>query len=213
MRFYYFFLACLMLSATPAIARPVSYPGGWTLMQKNDMNANTLHWHYSPTPNYSVGYKGEYWREEEWQFHGIQVNYLAKRWNMPQAQANLYLKAGAGMAYQDAQGKDHASRAAGFAGVAADWETRRYFVSYENRVTEAGDIARFYQQRGRVGIAPYIGDYGGLHTWLMLQVDHLPEMDDPVKFTPLVRFFKDEYMTEIGANEDGDVLFNFIIRF
>ena len=42
----------------------------------------------------------------------------------------------------------------------------------------------------RIGWAPYEGSYGELHTWLMLQVEHLPENDDTTIITPLLRLFK-----------------------
>ena len=70
--------------------RPISYPGGWTLMQMNNFNRHSVHIHFSPSVNYSVGYRAEYWRKKEWQSHNTQINYLIKRYNMPKSQANLY---------------------------------------------------------------------------------------------------------------------------
>ena len=171
-------------------ARPVSYPGGWTLMLMNDGAKNSAHVHYSPTAKTSVGYKLEYWRGEEMTLNAVQVNNLLKRWNTPDSQANLYLKSGFGVAYSDAGDFDATTSAAGFVGISADWEDRRYFVSYENRYTGAGKIADFFQQSARVGWAPYEGDYGDLHTWLMLRVEHMPEADDRFTVTPLIRVFK-----------------------
>ena len=196
-----------------AMARPVSYPGGWTLMQMNDMDANNLHAHYSPTAKYSIGYKAEYWREKDWQFHGAQLNYLAKRWNKPKSQANFYLKSGAGIAYSDYKSFDKKTESAAFTGIALEWEDRRWFTSYENRAYYAGDINKFFTQKARIGIAPYIGDYGDIHTWLMLQVDHNPKAEDKIIITPLLRIFKGEYLTETGINSNGDVLFNWVVRF
>ncbi len=204
---------CTLGFSLPAQARPVSYPGGWTLMQMNDMDAHSLHIHYSPTARHSVGYKAEYWRGKDWQFHGVQLNYLLKRWNALASQANVYIKSGAGVAYSDFGAFDSTTEPAAFTGIAMDWEDRRYFTSYENRVYEAGDIAGFFTQKARVGIAPYIGDYGDLHTWLMLQVDHRPGSDEELTFTPLVRLFKGEYLAEAGISHDGDILANLIIRF
>ena len=200
-----------------AIARPVSYPTGWTIMQNNDMDVNSLHIHYSPTAKYSIGYKGEYWREGKnqlkWQFHGAQINYLVKRWNKPASQANFYFKNAIGIAYANYQNTDSQTEPGGFTGLAFDWENRRYFTSYENKAYYLSSIDKFFVQKARVGIAPYIGDYGDIHTWIMLQADHQPEAKDNIIITPLLRFFKDEYLTEIGVSEDGDALFNFIIRF
>ncbi len=197
-----------MFSAS-VLARPVSYPGGITIMQKNDMDRNSFHIHYSPSAKYSIGYKGEYWRDEKWQFHGVQLNHLVKRWNAPASQANFYIKSAIGIVHSEETDTDLGV----FTGVALDWENRRLFTSYENRLNEAGEIDRFFTQKARVGVAPYIGDYGDLHTWLMLQIDHNPERDDPIKLTPLVRIFKNEYLTEIGVSEDGNALVNLIIRF
>lgn len=208
-------LLCLLpiiLSANVS-ARPVSYPGGWTVMQANDADKHSLHLHYSPTKDYSIGYKAEYWRDEDWQFHGLQLNNLIKRWNGQASQANFYLKSGLGVAYSDYQAFDHRLEPAAFTGIALDWEDRRYFTSYENHLYYAGDIDRFYHQSARVGIAPYIGNYGDLHTWLILQVDHAPADRDKITFTPMVRLFKSETLVEAGMSDNGDILFNFILRY
>ena len=47
-------------------------------MQANDFSKHSFHLHYSPSIDYSIGYRAEYWREKEWQFHGLQLNYLIK---------------------------------------------------------------------------------------------------------------------------------------
>ena len=213
MRFILLALFGMGLFIPSVHARPVSYPGGWTLMLMNDGDKNTVHAHYSPTAKTSVGYKFEYWRDDEFTINAVQMNNLLKRWNKKDSQANLYLKSGLGIAYSDNGEFDSETDAAGFTGIAADWEDRRYFISYENRYTEAGDIADFYMQSARAGWAPYEGDYGDLHTWLMLQVEHTPESDDNFTVTPLVRLFKDVHLFEAGMNNQGKVLFNYVFRY
>jgi len=155
----------------PAEARPVSYPDGWTVMQMNNGDYSSFHVHYSPTFQDSIGLYTERNWGEDWHFTGVQYNRLVKRWNEKSSQANLYFKAGAGQAdpFGDAGGE-----LAGFVGVGADWETRRWFVSYEGRAYDLG-FDQTARQSARIGVAPYIGDYGDLHTWLMLQVENRPE--------------------------------------
>jgi hypothetical protein len=206
-------LVAFFLIQVESYARPVSYPGGWTIMQNNNFDSHSVHVHYSPTAKYSIGYKGEYWRDEDWQFHGAQLNYLVKRWNKPASQANFYIKSGAGVAYSDYKQFDSKTEPAAFTGIAVDWEDRRYFTSYHNHLLYAGDIEKHYTQSAKVGIAPYIGDYGDIHTWMMFQADHNPKGNDEFVFTPHLRFFKSEYLAEIGMSDDGDVLFNWIVRF
>ena len=67
-----------------------------------------------------------------------------------------------------------------------------------------------------MGITPYIGEFGDLHTWLMLQVEHHPEEElesEQLIITPLVRLFKGAYLTEFGINSNGNAMVNLIIRF
>lgn len=68
-------------------------------------------------------------------------------------------------------------------------------------------------QSARVGWAPYEGDYGDLHTWLMLEVDHSPESEDNFTVTPLIRMFKGVHLVEAGMNNHGEVLFNYVLRY
>jgi hypothetical protein len=194
-------------------ARPVSYPGGWTLMAMNNSDVNSLHVHYSPTARYSLGYKFEHWRDRDFDLHAVQFNSLLKRWNKPESQANLYFKAGVGVATGRGGERDEGTSAGGFAGFAMDWEDRRRFISYENRFTATGVSDAFFQQTARLGWAPYEGDYGDLHTWLMVQVDHAPTAEHTLTVTPLVRLFKGVHLVEGGINQRGDLLFNYVFRY
>ena len=202
---------CIVATVVPAAyARPVSYPGGWTLMLRNDAQRHWAHLHYSPTVTTSIGYKFEDWRDREFDLHALQINNLLKRWNQPDSQANVYWKSGFGLADQDA---GNGSDLAGFSGFAADWENRRYFIGYENRYTGGRSVGGFFTQSARLGWAPYAGDYGDLHTWLMLDTRHTPDADDKVIVTPLVRLFKDIHLVEMGVSHRGDVLFNYVFRY
>lgn len=196
--------------AAPASARPVSYPGGWTIMQDNNAMYSSLHVHYSPTASDSIGLYIEDNQDMDVRFTGLQYNRLLKRWNAPQSQGNLYLKLGAGMA--DPFGSQDAE-AGGFAGLSADWETRRVFVSYDVRGRDfAGD--QTVSHAARAGIAPYLGEEGALHTWMMVQVENTPEAEEPVTVTPLLRFFKGPLLFEAGYTiEEEEFLLNWTWRF
>ena len=208
-----FLLAFLAIPLKNPEARPVSYPDGWTAMTKHNGDIHSFHLHYSPTAKYSIGPRVEYRRGPEYTMTTMQLNNLLKRWNNPGSQANLYLKSGLGWADSNAGANKGKSSPAGFTGLAADWENRRYFVSYENRVIEAGDVDDRFSQKVMVGIAPYIGDYGDLHTWLMLELEHEPEDADKYTLRPHVRFFKGVHLLEAGISDQNNVIFNYILRF
>jgi hypothetical protein len=216
MRYILFFsllLGSYLIVVSGGQARPVSYPGGWTAMLMNNGDKNTVHLHFSPSAKISLGYKFEYWRDQKITFHGLQMNHLLQRWNKQHSQANLYFKSGAGIVHASSGLYDGDNSVAGFGGIAADWENRRYFVSYENRYTEAGKIDDFYEQSARVGWAPYEGAYGDLHTWIMVQVEHKPEARDNLTMTPMLRFFKDVHLMEFGVSNHGKAMLNYIYRY
>ncbi len=206
---YLLLFVCLMLSVG-VNARPVSYPGGLTVMAQTNEEEYSLHTHYSPTAKYSVGMRNELFHKDDIQMHSAQLNYLVKRWNNSNSQANLYSKSGFGFSKSDSE-----TAASAFTGLALDWETRRYFASYENRYIEAGDVMSKFSQSARLGIAPYVGDFGDVHTWMMVQVDHDPKNadNDHYRVTPLIRLFYDTHLLETGYSDNDQLMVNYIKRF
>lgn len=201
-------IVCLLAVSLPAQARYVDFPGSWQAMSLNDGENNTVHLMYTLRPNFSMGYEFSYWRDGEWTSHMASAALLVKRWNLPDWQVNLYARGAIGAALDGDE-----TELAGYGGAAFDAESRRYYVSYENRYIDAGDFYSAFEEKARVGFAPYVAEYGSLHTWLMLQVDHRPEGREPLEFTPLVRVFKGDVMLEFGYSDKGRVLFNAIVRF
>lgn len=202
-----------VLWSTISDARPISYPDGVMLMQENNSDSNSFMLNYTPTAKYSVGYTAEYWRDNQWQFHGSQFNYLINRWNLAKSQANLYFESAVGIAYSDSGRFRHDIRPAGFTGLAFDWEDRDYFLSYSNRFVYAQDFQKISMQKARIGITPYVGDYGDLHTWFMVEFTHNPTAENPFMVTPMIRLFKDEYLGEFGISNKGDILLNWVTLF
>ena len=211
-------LAVLLLITSGLIgqltfARPVSYAGGWTVIEESDRQSSSVLVHYSPASNWSIGPRIEVNRDADYALYSIHPTWLAKRWFGRDYQGNLYLHGGAGVA----AGINHNPLENDFAihgGVMADWETRSLFAGYRSRYLDAGRFGDQFSQAARLGFAPYVGDTGDLHTWLMLEIDHRPEEEDTVTATPLIRLFKGPLLLEAGYNLTAkQPLFNFTYRF
>lgn len=200
-----------------AFARPVSYPDGWTVMLRNDAFQNSAHIHYTTDMRHSIGLRLIYDREEDFIFTGAQVNRLMKRWNKPDSQANIYARFAAGQVRDDLDsGEQRLGRGDDIGillGLSADWETRRYFISAEAEHWDNGQFGEASTLHGRVGIAPYIANTGALHTWLMIEGHNRPESEEPLGASALVRFFKGPSLLELGVDNDGAPLINYIHRF
>ncbi len=206
-------VAALLLGAVRAEARPVSYQGGWTVIEETDRQNTSLLVHYSPTSRVSVGVRNEWDRRETLFTTGAQATGLVHRWFGRDYQANLYAFGGLGATTAlDDSGRGPVP--AGWVGGMADWETRRFFVSYQARWMKSGDLSESVMQSGRLGIAPYVANTGALHTWFMVEIDQRPDLADTLGITPLIRFFKGPALLETGWSiTDNRPLVNFTYRF
>lgn len=206
-----FILICfaILLSLKTVQAKPISYVGGTMVMQENDETGRALSLDYTFSPNYAFGiYVKEESGKNDFTTVGPQLNTLIKRWNMPNAQGNVFNMTGIGLSFLN--GTNEASAWTGFL---ADYETRRIFTSYEARIMFVNEIETSIWQRARVGVAPYVVNYNDLHTWLMLQVDHHPAKEDTFVVTPLVRFFYHTSLIETGYSSNDRLMLNWVLQF
>lgn len=199
-----FAAASAALAPTYAAARPVTYPGGNMSMMEYKDETYMVETMRTVSPTFAVGWHDEWDKESNWQFHGPMIAGLAKRWNNHDSQANVFWMAGAGVAFDDVASSGAKARPAGYVGVEADWENRRFYTQYAARTFWADTIDKTLSQRFRVGVAPYVAEAGALHTWAILQIDHEPEDDHPVTVTPVIRLFKGGVLGEAGVSLDGD---------
>ena len=194
-------------------ARPVSYQDGWTFITYNNYDSHSTLIHYSPTSKYSIGFKSEYWQQKEYFLNSINLNYLVKRINKKYSQANVYVKSGLGILSSDYANYENKNEMASHLEISSDWETRRYFISYFSKVIKSESIDATYIQKVRFGVAPYIADYGRLHTWLMYAIKHMPETKNTLTPEVILRLFKSTNLMEIGIDKKKNLAFNFIKRF
>ncbi len=146
-------------------------------------------------------------REDDY-YAGIQHNWLLKRWNLEDAQANLYLGAGLGMAKEEG----NAAAPAGLGMFRADYETRRFYTAFETTLIGSEDVSRGVTSLS-FGVAPYKASFEQLNTWLIVQFEHVSGMDDDLDIIPKIRLFKGPYFVELGCSLDGEPLLNFMMHF
>ena len=182
-------------------ARSISYPEGFTLMSHSDIYKDSVYFHYSPSFKYSVGLevaKDDYF-DDEYSF--FRFTYLLNRENTQNSQSNLYFQSGL-----DPENFDRH-----FYGLHGDWETRRWFVGfgYKESFNDFEDFSEKYLQ---FGIAPYLGKYGDLHTWLMFKTKK-NSLGDSWSTYPVIKFFKGDFLIELGYNNktrtDAHLMYRF----
>lgn len=199
-----------MLAATPASdAKPLSYVGGTMVMQENDETGHTLSLDYTFTPSEAFGVyiKQEENGKEIFMFTP-EINTLLKRWNLPDGQGNIFNMSGAGVATYHGNNQPCLWTA-----FLADYESRRWYFSYEPRFVWDGDIEKSVWQRAYAGFAPYLANYDELNTWFLIRVDHHPAKNDHFVVTPVIRFFYKTLWLELGYSSDNRVMVNWTVQF
>jgi hypothetical protein len=185
-------IAVMCIASEVTDARKISYSGGGTLMVKSDSSAKSVYYHYSPSYKFSLGIEAQkdIFRETKGSY--LRFNYLLNRKNTNTSQRNLYFLSGVST--------DNPNDL--FYGVEGDWETRELFSGFGYTKTEAAgrNISHSYVQ---IGIAPYVGDYGDLHTWLLLK-SKKNSLTKEWQTYPMLKFFKGNVLVEIGYGNQGD---------
>ena len=201
------FIKCLVIFALSysLMAHPVIWSGGRVLTLMSSDQMNEFKAHYSVHHRLSLGVHAISFDSSSMIM--AQTNALLGRWNAEGAQANLYLFSGLGVA----QSGSSEGLGAHF-GFQADWETRRWYL--QASVDGYFQDNPIHMMRSRVGFAPYLGAYNDVHTWLMLQTTVMNASgQSSFSYLPLVRFFKNNVLIELGSNFSSRYLITAMVHF
>ena len=191
----------LLLLSINVEARPISYSGGSTVMLITDNMKDSIYYHYSPTYKYSVGIETVRDLIFDQEYSYLRFTYLMNRKNTRQSQRNLYFQSGI-----STKGTDNV-----FYGIHGDWETRRVFTGFGFKEVE-NTIQDYQDYFLQAGIAPYVGEYGDLHTWLMLK-SKKNSITNEWQTYPVLKFFKGDFLIEFGydskINWDVHMMYRF----
>ena len=200
--------------ANGALAKPIAFANGTTTMV--EYGAGTMaeaQVFYAPRYWFSVG--GGYLALDsdvdafDRRISYVRANLLAKRWNLPAAQANVFAWGGLGSATGTGFGREMAVNA----GAQLDYETRRVYGSLRTD-WHRGDSFAHRIDTVQLGVAPYAHEYDRLATWFVLQGrQYTNRLYAGVEWALLLRLFKGGTWVEAGVTQDGHpqvmMMFNF----
>ncbi len=195
-----------------AHAHPVAFAGSYSIMTWNSKEMSDWMFTHSFTTHYSLSARSVRLEttEGERKFYFPQLNFLLKRWNELDSQANVYLSLGHGGEKINKSLKDTSILA-----LETDWESRKYYVSFREEfiISHRNNDLNIYQTKVRAGFAPYLAEFNELNAWFILQLEHSNKGTDDVKVTPLIRTFYKNILMEFGASHKGEAQFNFMVHF
>ena len=200
----------MTISSLQANAHPVAFQGALGVMIWNQPFLTDDWVTYSFKPYAAVAARTMRFETPQGRLHfyAPQFDYLVKRWNETESQANIYVYG----AYGALQFQERTAGAA-LGGFEADAESRKYFssVKFEKMWVHLGPD--FYHAEVRLCVAPYEAEFNEIASWLMLQYQYNPSLIRKSSVTPLVRLFYKSVLCEAGVSTDGDWMFNFMFHF
>jgi len=110
---------------------------------------------------------------------------------------------------------DNSPENVGYGLLQFDIEDRNYYFLAKTARMQGEDSTQLQQHTVRAGIAPYVANYGALHTWIILEWTNQEVLDEgwDADLTPLLRLFHKNILFELGQSFNGVTKFNFISHF
>ena len=204
------FISCIIIGAPLSLAHPVSFEDGWSFMAFNQSDMYDWQLLYTFKPNLSLGvdFIRDNMELQERYFLIPRLSWLVKRWNETESQANIYVYGGVGAAR-----KGSFSNPAIEGAIEADYETRAVYFSSKAQIVAAQDFNTLATYQLRAGFAPYLGESGELHSWLIGQVQYLPfAAEQSLRVGPVLRMFYKNVLWEFGVSTKGSWNFNFMVH-
>ena len=203
---------CALFSLS-ALCGPMGFKDSWMSMGDVSPNWQEVFVNYAFTARDATGASAVVMRSDD----GIktrqltEANYtkLAKRWNMPEAQANIWFIGGVG----NITGNDFSgSRTMSSPGVQVDYETTRIYASATSRLYRAKSLNHDFAS-ARAGFSFFEVDYDQTQPWFILEVRRMRGLTDKTEVTPMLRLIHNRYFVELGVNNASQARMNFMYIF
>ena len=195
-----------------AVAAPMGYKDSVMVMGDLSSNWREAWANYAFTARDAFGAGALYMRADD---HSksrtlAEVNYtrLVKRWNLTDAQANVWFFAGAG----SIRGSDFSPKFAWAPGVQVDYETTRLYVAATARLYRAEDLNHDFASL-RAGFSFYEVDYDEIQPWIVLEARRMRGLSEKIEITPMLRLIHNRYFVEFGVNADKQARVNLMYTF
>jgi hypothetical protein len=191
----------------------MGFKDSWMAMGDFSPNWQEAFANYALTPRDALGASTLYMRSDDEsksrQLVDVTYTRLVERWNLPQAQANIWFLGGLG----NVRGNDFGgSRLMASPGIQVDYETTGVYASATTRLYRADGITHDYGS-ARLGFSFYEVDYDEIQPWLVVEARRMAGLSDKTEVTPMLRLIHKRFFLELGVNNSAQGRINFMYIF
>ena len=189
-------------------SHPVIYKDGWVYWATLTSQSNKQRVSYTFHPRFSIEANTEGLVQNSYRDYKIGINILLKRWYLDHSQGNIYLSLHGGT--------DKKTNYILHPQVEMDWESRKLYTALNMAMTQhwKNNQPPLYKIMYRAGIAPYVAGMKDLQTWFVIQWDFTYlSNEQSIVMTPLLRFFYNNALWEMGASLKGDFFMTLMLHY
>jgi hypothetical protein len=201
MKKYTAFLALVWIG-TSALAAPMGFQGSTMVMGDFSRDWQDMSSNYALTPKDAVGLETLSMRSSDTlrrrSAQLVTYTRLAKRWNMPHAQANVWLFGAAGTLGGSQADTPFGSRSLFSPGLQVDYETTRLYLAGTYKAYRASQVNHDYASV-RAGFSFFEADYDETQPWLIVEARRMRDLSDKTEITPMLRLIHNRYFLELGS--------------
>jgi len=206
----------ILLSSRLVFAAPMGFEGSTMTMGDFNQNWREVGFNYAITSRDALGITHLEFRSDDHKDKRVvdTLNYtrLLSRWNLTDAQSNLWLFMGLGEIRGSIDNQNIDSKVIASPGFQFDYETRRVYFATTHKLYRASNLNHDTTSI-RAGFSFYEADYDQTQPWFILETKYTNQISDKIEVIPMLRLINKNIFVEGGVNNSGQPRLNLMYTF
>jgi hypothetical protein len=206
----------IFLSSHLLEAAPMGFEGSVMTMGDFNQNWREAGFNYALTSRDALGLTHLEFRSDDHkdkrEVDTLNYTRLLSRWNLTDAQSNLWLFMGIGEIRGSLDNQSIDSKFITSPGFQFDYETSRIYFATTHKIYRASNLNHDTTSI-RAGFSFYESDYDKTQPWFILETKYTNQISDKIEVIPMLRLINKNIFVEGGVNNSGQPRFNLMYTF
>ncbi len=206
----------IFLSSHLLEAAPMGFEGSVMTMGDFNQNWREAGFNYALTSRDALGLTHLEFRSDDHkdkrEVDTLNYTRLLSRWNLTDAQSNLWLFMGIGEIRGSLDNQSIDSKFITSPGFQFDYETSRIYFATTHKIYRASNLNHDTTSI-RAGFSFYEADYDKTQPWFILETKYTNQISDKIEVIPMLRLINKNIFVEGGVNNSGQPRLNLMYTF
>ena len=198
------------------LAAPMGFEGSVMTMGDFNQNWREAGFNYAMTSHDALGLTHLEFRsdnhKDKRELDTLNYTRLLSRWNLNDAQSNLWLFMGIGEIRGSRDNHSIDSKFITSPGFQFDYETTRIYFATTHKLYRASNLNHDTTSI-RTGFSFYEAEYNETQPWFILETRYTNQISDKIEVIPMLRLINKNIFVEGGVNNSGQPRLNLMYTF